>query len=214
LANERMLGFDGVGSRRCGCISVRRIIDHRASEHQGMSRRPPSGILHSVYSYRHSRTCLCAACSIAGEKRVDRALDASVARLAASMFEPEPLPEVSSLGDLERAAGKAPWEMSAPEFEASAALRIVPAWSPDATRLERLRQPSQRALGLKRSYLRTGTELHLEVEWGPPGGYVVLVAHDQEFTLRDPRRAFVKAALDKGIRIAPEILAVYPDLHG
>lgn len=121
---------------------------------------------------------------------------------------------MTSLGELERAAGKAPWEMSASEFDASAALRIVPVWSPDAARLTRLNQAPQRALGLKRSYLRSGTELRLDVEWGPPDGYVVLVSQDEERTLSDPRRAFVKGALDKGIGVAPEILAAYPDLSG
>jgi hypothetical protein len=130
------------------------------------------------------------------------------------MSTPEPLPEVASLGELERAVGKAPWEMSASEFDASAALRVVPAWNPDAARLTRIREPSLRALGLKRSYLRAGTELHLEVEWGPPGGYVVLVPQDEESTLSDPRRAFVKAAMQSGILVSAEILASYPDLAG
>ena len=179
-----------------------------------MSGRSPSGILQSVYSYRHSRTCLCAECSVAEDRSIDRALDESVARVSESLSTPEPLPDVPSLGDLERAAGKAPWEMSALEFAASAALRIVPAWSPDAQPRNRFQEASQRALGLKHSYLRTGTELHLEVEWGPPGGYVVLVPEDEEATLSDPRRAFIKAALDQGIRIAPEILDAYPDLRG
>jgi len=165
-----------------------------------------------VYTYRHNRGCLCPECGRGNDKNLDRALDASVARLAASMATPEPPPEVTSLGELERAAGKAPWEMSASEFNASAALRIVPVWTPDAARLARLNQPPQRSLGLKRSYLRTGTELRLEVEWGPPDGYVVLVLADEESTLSDPRRAFVKAALDRGIGVAPEILAAYPDL--
>jgi len=166
--------------------------------------------MEAVYSYRHNRSCLCAEC--AGGS--DRALDASVARLSASMAKPpEPLPEVTSLGDLERAAGKAPWEMSAAEFNASAALRIVAVWTPDAERLTRLRQPPpQRSLGLKRSYLRTGTELRLDVEWGPPEGYVLLVSQDEEATLNEPHRAFVKAALDQGIGVAAEILAAYPDL--
>jgi hypothetical protein len=173
----------------------------------------PSGILQVVYSYRHGRSCLCAECVAGDDKSLDRALDASVARLSASMSAPELPPEVTSLGDLERAAGKAPWEMSASEFDASAALRIVPVWTPDAARLERLHQTPNRTLGLKRSYLRSGTELWLDVEWGPPDGYVVLVSHDEESTLSDPRRAFVKAALDKGIRVAPEILDAYPDLQ-
>jgi len=173
----------------------------------------PSGILQGVYSYRHGRTCLCPECARGDDQSMDRALDASVARLSASMATPEPLPEVASLGQLERAAGKAPWEMSALEFDASAALRIVPVWTPDSARLERLRQPPpQRSLGLKRSYLRSGTELRLDVEWGPPEGYVVLVSHEEEATLRDPHRVFVKAAVDRGIRVAPEILAAYPDL--
>jgi len=185
-----------------------------AGPSMSVSGRSPSGILNTVYSYRHSRTCHCAECAVRDDKSIDRALDESVARLAASLATPEPLPAVSSLGDLERAAGKAPWEMSALEFDASAAPRIVPAWSPDATPRERLQQPSQRALGLKRSYLRTGTELHLEVEWGPPGGFVVLVPEDEEATLSDPRRAFIKAALDKGIHVSAEILDAYPDLGG
>lgn len=167
-----------------------------------------------MYSYRHNRNCLCAECGRADERSADRALDASVARLSASISRPDELPEVVSLGELERAAGKAPWEMSASEFHASAALRIVPVWTPDAARLARLNQTPQRALGLKRSYLRDGTELRLDVEWGPPGGYVILVSQDEESTLRDPHRAFVKDALDKGIGVAPEILAAYPDLGG
>jgi hypothetical protein len=165
-----------------------------------------------MYSYRHSRTCLCPECTSGDNKSLDRALDASVARLAASMATPEPQPEVASLGEFERARGKAPWEMSALEFVASAAIRVVPVWSPDAARLERMHEPLQRALGLKRSYLRNGTELRLDCEWAPPGGYVVLVPQDEESTLVDPRRAFVKAAMDKGIAVAPEILAAYPEL--
>jgi hypothetical protein len=102
--------------------------------------------------------------------------------------------------------------MSALQFDAAAALRVVPAWTPVASRLERLNQPPSRALGLKRSYLRDGMELRLDVEWAPPGGYVVLVSQDDEATQNDPRRWFIKGALDKGIVIAPEILAAYPDL--
>ena len=172
----------------------------------------PNGILQAMYSYHHGRTCLCPQCARGEDASADRALDASVARLAASMATPEPPLEVTSLGELTRAIGKAPWEMSASEFDASAALRVVPAWNPDANRLERLRQPFERALGLKRSYLRAGMELRLDVEWAPPGGYVVLVSQDDESTLSDPRRSFVKGALDKGIVVPPEILAAYPDL--
>jgi hypothetical protein len=178
-----------------------------------VSACPTSGILVEVYSYRHNRGCLCAVCARRDDTSSDRALDASVARLSASLQPPEAPPEVTSLGELERAAGKAPWEMSASEFEASAALRIVPVWTPDAARLTRLNQTPQRALGLKRSYLRTGTELRLDVEWGPPDGYVVLVSQDEERGLTDPRRAFVKGALERGIGVSPEILAAYPDLR-
>ena len=172
----------------------------------------PNGILQVMYSYRHSRTCLCSECARADDTSAERALDASVARLAASMATPEAQPEVISLGELRRAIGKAPWEMSASEFDASAALRVVPTGTPDAPRLQRLRQPSERALGLKRSYLRAGMELRLDVEWAPPGGYVVLVSEDDESPQNDPRRSFVKDALNKGIVVAPEILAAYPDL--
>jgi hypothetical protein len=165
-----------------------------------------------MYSYRHSRTCLCAECVGGDSTSLDRALDASVARLSASMATPDAQPEVASLGELERANGKAPWEMSALEFVASAALRVVPVWGSDAARRGRMHEPPQRTLGLKRSYLRDGTELRLDCEWAPPGGYVILVPQDEESALGDPRRAFVKAAMDRGIAVDPEILAAYPDL--
>jgi hypothetical protein len=159
------------------------------------------GILQVVYS------------SDADETRQDRAWDASVARLAESMRTPEPKIEVTSLTELERATGKAPWEMTGPEFAASAALRLVGVWGLEADRLKRASQPPERAMGLKRSYLREGTELRLDVEWAPPGGYVVLIPQEEESTLGDPRRAFVKLAMDKGIVIAPEILAAFPELN-
>src|SRR3981081_3322195 len=109
-----------------------------------------------MYSYRHSRMCLCAACARVNKKSLDQALDASVERLEATMTPPEPPFEATSMGELTGAVGKAPWEMSAAEFAASAALRVERAWSPDARRLTHLRQPPLRTLGLKRAYLRTG----------------------------------------------------------
>ena len=143
--------------------------------------------LRDVYSYRHNRNCLCAECGRGGRA------GASIGRWTPAWRacrpacrRPNRCPRwpawASSNEPLARRPGRCRRRNSTPRRHC-ASCRV---WTPDAARLARLNQTPQRALGSKRSYLRDGTELRLDVEWGATRGYVVLVSQDEESTLEGP----------------------------
>jgi hypothetical protein len=95
--------------------------------------------------------------------------------------------------------GRAPWELSAEEFDA-----VAEPW------LDMAR--GQRMFGLTVSTMRFGMRLRLVVLGGPENGYLADVSWDDEACFDDARRAFVADALLRGERVPPEVLADYPDL--
>jgi hypothetical protein len=105
---------------------------------------------------------------------------------------------------LRAAVGRAPWELSAEEFD-----NVCEPWfetTPGGP-------SSHRMFGLSVSHLRFGLRLRLVVLGGPEGGYVAEVDWSDEASLNDPRRAFIQEALTSGQRVPAHVLADYPDLQ-
>jgi hypothetical protein len=109
----------------------------------------------------------------------------------------------------ESAFGRAPWELSANEFDAVAELFIQ--LQPT---LQRDGFPISRTFGLTVSTTRFGLRLRLKVFGGPEDGYVADIDWSDTASLDDPRRAFVVDALAHGQCVPPDVLADYPDLIG
>jgi hypothetical protein len=104
---------------------------------------------------------------------------------------------------LRAATGRAPWELSAAEFEAARE-----PWF----ELSRYEFGACRMFGLSISEMRFGLRLRLAILGGPEDGFVVDVDGSDEASLHDPRRAFVVDALARGLRVPQHVLADYPDL--
>jgi hypothetical protein len=100
-------------------------------------------------------------------------------------------------------AGRAPWELSAYEFET-----VCEPWFEKSP----FEIGQHRMFGLSISQMRFGMRLRLVVLGGPAEGYVVDVDAADEAGLEDARRAFVADALARGERVPARVLAGYPDL--
>jgi hypothetical protein len=105
------------------------------------------------------------------------------------------------------AYGRAPWELSAGEFDAIAEpfVQLLPTMRGHGF-------PSSRTFGLTVSAMRFGMRLRLMVFGGPEDGYIADVAWSDAASLEDPRRAFIVDALGHGQYVPAAVLADYPDL--
>ena len=101
------------------------------------------------------------------------------------------------------AAGRAPWELSAYEFET-----VCEPWFEKSP----FEMGQHRMFGLSISQMRFGVRLRLVVLGGPADGYVVDVDASDEAGLEDARRAFVADAVARGEQVPARVLADYPDL--
>jgi hypothetical protein len=100
---------------------------------------------------------------------------------------------------LRAAFGRAPWELTAEEFDA-----VAEPWL-DLTRGERM-------FGLTVSTMRFGMRLRLVVMGGPEHGYLADVEWDDHASFDDARRAFVLDALARGEDVPQHVLTDYPEL--
>jgi hypothetical protein len=100
-------------------------------------------------------------------------------------------------------AGRAPWELSAREFDSVCEPWFEPhPYAPG----------NHRMFGLSISQMRFGLRLRLVILGGPEDGYVADVDASDQASLDDARRAFVAEALATGQRVPPHVLVDYPDL--
>jgi len=100
-------------------------------------------------------------------------------------------------------AGKAPWELSAYEFE-----MVCEPWFEKNP----FEPAKHRMFGLSVGQMRFGLRLRLVMLGGPIEGYVVDVDESDDAGMDDVRRAFVADALQRGERVPARVLADYPDL--
>jgi hypothetical protein len=126
-------------------------------------------------------------------------------------FAPAPRDEASPAAKRaarRRAFDRAPWEMTAEEFDAVAEPFVE--MRPTAPGRS---WPGHRMFGLTVSTMRFGMRLRLVVEGGPDGGYLADVDWSDEASLEDPRRAFIADALAQGYMVPRHVLADYPELQ-
>ena len=94
-----------------------------------------------------------------------------------------------------------PWEMTRQQFDAAAEPSIESAWG------------TPRFRGLSRAVLKREVHFLLRCPGGPSDGYRVRVPARRADLHDQPHRAFIEAALAKGLSVPAEVLSDYPELR-